>query len=150
PRSFQGLSVFLTDHYRSGIVKPRLMRCVISDKMSPSMTRSLPALAFAFWTVKELCAASQGGPSNPAELEAFVDQVFARRMAVNRTPGAVFVLVKNGRVMFMKGYGLASLEKRTHVTPELTLFRVASISKLFTATAIMQLYERGQIDLHQD
>ena len=88
------------------------------------------------------------GPSDPAELEAFVDQLFARHMAATHTPGAVFILVKDGRVMFMKGYGLASLEKKILVIPERTLFRVASVSKLFTATAIMQLCERGKVDIH--
>ena len=114
------------------------------------MTRLLQALAVLSWMMAATRGASSGGPSNPAELEAFVDQLFAGHMAVSHTPGAVFVLVKNGRVMFMKGYGLASLEKRTPVIPNQTLFRVASISKLFTATAIMQLYERGQVDLHRD
>jgi hypothetical protein len=40
---------------------------------------------------------------------------------------AVFVLVKNGRVMFTKGYGLARLEERTPAIPDRTLFRVASM-----------------------
>jgi CubicO group peptidase (beta-lactamase class C family) len=97
-----------------------------------------------------ICVAANGGPSNPAELEAFVDQLFARHLAASRAPGAVFVLVRNGRVMLAKGYGLANVEKRIPVVADRTLFRVASISKLITATAIMQLYERGQIDLHQD
>ena len=108
------------------------------------------AFAFAFLLVNRIGNASASGPSDSAELEAFVDQLFARHMVASHTPGAVFVLVKDGRVMFMKGYGLASLEKKTPVAPERTLFRVASISKLFTATAIMQLCERGKVDLHQD
>ena len=112
--------------------------------------RSLTAFAYAFWVVLGIGAAASRGPSDPAELEAFVDQLFARHMAATHTPGAVFVLVKDGRVMFMKGYGFASLEKKTLVIPERTLFRVASVSKLFTATAIMQLCERGKVDLHQD
>jgi CubicO group peptidase (beta-lactamase class C family) len=119
-------------------------------RIQTMIKRSLTAFAYAFWLVTGICTASTRGPSDPAELEAFVDQLFARHMAATHTPGAVFVLVKDGRVMFMKGYGLASLEKKTPVVPERTLFRVASISKLFTATAIMQLSERGKLDLHKD
>ena len=106
--------------------------------MSALMTCSLATLVSAFCILTQACAASTGGPSNPAELEAFVDQLFARHMAKSHTPGAVFVLVSNGHILFMKGYGVARVEERTPVVPDRTLFRIASISKLFTATAIMQ------------
>ena len=114
------------------------------------MTCSLPTLISAFCILTPVCAASTGGPSNPAELEAFVDQLFAQHMAKSHTPGAVFVLVSNGHILLMKGYGVARVEERTPVVPDRTLFRIASISKAFTATAIMQLSERGQLNLHQD
>jgi CubicO group peptidase (beta-lactamase class C family) len=45
---------------------------------------------------------------------------------------------------------MANLEKKIPVEADKTLFRVASLSKLFTATAAMQLYERGQLDLDAD
>jgi CubicO group peptidase (beta-lactamase class C family) len=65
-------------------------------------------------------------------------------------PGAAFVLVKDGEIVLSKGYGYANIEDGTEVDPETTVFRVGSISKLFTATAIMQLHERGQINLEDD
>src|SRR5579884_3030147 len=63
---------------------------------------------------------------------------------------AAFVLVKDGKVIFSKGYGYANLEKQTPVNPDRTVFRVASVSKVFTATAVMQLAESGKLDLNRD
>jgi CubicO group peptidase (beta-lactamase class C family) len=65
-------------------------------------------------------------------------------------PGAVFVYVADGRVVFKKGYGYADVVKRTPVDPDTTLFQIASVSKLFTATALMQLYEQGKVKLDED
>ncbi len=71
-------------------------------------------------------------------------------MARWHIPGAVFLLVKDGRVLFARGYGYADLMNKTAVNPGQTVFRVGSVSKLFTATAVLQLAERGQVDLHTD
>ncbi|UNK44044.1 beta-lactamase family protein [Luteimonas sp. S4-F44] len=64
--------------------------------------------------------------------------------------GAVVTVVKNGRILVRRGYGFADVEQRIPVDPDTTLFRVASVSKLFTWTAVMQLVEAGQLDLDAD
>jgi CubicO group peptidase (beta-lactamase class C family) len=64
--------------------------------------------------------------------------------------GAVVVVVKDGEVLFQKGYGYADLKRKMPVNPERTLFRPGSVSKLFTWTAVMQLVEQGKLDLDQD
>jgi len=92
----------------------------------------------------------QGGPTDKAEFEAFVDAYMKDAMAENHIPGVTFVMVKDGEIFLMKGYGFANLEDQIPVDPQRHIFRVASISKSFVATAIMQLYERGQIDLNGD
>jgi CubicO group peptidase (beta-lactamase class C family) len=71
-------------------------------------------------------------------------------MADHHIPGAVFVMVKDGQVFFTKGYVTANLDKQTPVDLERTIFSVMSVSKLFTATAIMQLVEQGKIRLDAD
>ncbi|MBD2744943.1 serine hydrolase domain-containing protein [Coleofasciculus sp. FACHB-1120] len=90
------------------------------------------------------------GLKEPQELEAFVDNFFNKEMSKTHVPGAVISVVKDGKLFFAKGYGYANLEKKIPVEADKTLFRVASLSKLFTATAAMQLYERGQLDLNAD
>ena len=90
------------------------------------------------------------GPSDPAELSAFLDGVMATSMESNHVPGAVVVVVKDGEVFFAKGYGYSDLGKKIPVDPATTLFRPGSVSKLFTWTAIMQQVEAGKLDLDAD
>jgi len=89
-------------------------------------------------------------PKDPGQVKAFVDAFFTEEMPKRHIPGAVFVLVQGDTIMIAKGYGYADLTRQTLIDPETTGFRVQSISKLFTATALMQLYERGQLDLDTD
>jgi CubicO group peptidase (beta-lactamase class C family) len=88
------------------------------------------------------------GPEDPKELESFLDKFIIEKMEEYHIPGLVFVLVKDDEIFFTKGYGYADLDKKIPVKPDETLFRVGSVSKLFTATAAMQLYEQGHLDLN--
>ncbi|MFL5387033.1 MAG: serine hydrolase domain-containing protein [Longimicrobiaceae bacterium] len=85
----------------------------------------------------------------PARLEAALDSVIRDEMERSHIPGAVVAVVKDGRVYWAKGYGVGDVETRRPVDPERTLFRVGSISKVFTATALMQLADGGAIGLHE-
>lgn len=53
-------------------------------------------------------------------------------------------------MLLKKGYGYADMERKVPVDPDKTVFRIASVSKTFTAAAVMQLAEQGKIDLHAD
>src|SRR5271163_4508118 len=64
--------------------------------------------------------------------------------------GAVIAVVKDGSLVFAKGYGYADTAKKTQISPEMTLFRPGSISKLFIWTAVMQQVEQGKLDLDRD
>lgn len=91
------------------------------------------------------------GLADPEELEAFADRFFQKREIMEKQiPGAVLVIVKDGDVWLAKGYGYADLENRVPVDPENTLFRLASITKVFTAVSVMQQVEQGKIALDQD
>ncbi|NWH07888.1 MAG: beta-lactamase family protein [Alphaproteobacteria bacterium] len=71
-------------------------------------------------------------------------------MRARLVPGAVLVVVKDGRVVLTHGYGYADLATKREVDPSRTLFRVASVSKLLTATAVMQMVEEGKLSLGVD
>ena len=88
--------------------------------------------------------------TNPQELEIWLDDFMSEQMSKLHVPGVTFSLVQNGELFFAKGYGYANLEQQIPVSAERTLFRVGSISKLFTATAIMQLVEKGLVNLDDD
>ena len=86
----------------------------------------------------------------PQDVSAFLDGIMPQQLATDDIAGAVISIVKDGKVIFAKGYGYSDMEKRTPVSPDNTLFRPGSISKLFTWTAVMQLVEQGKLDLDRD
>jgi CubicO group peptidase (beta-lactamase class C family) len=94
---------------------------------------------------------STGGPElTAADLEAFLDGLVPLQIKLDDIAGATISVVKDGKLMFAKGYGYADIAAKRPVSPDNTLFRPGSIGKLFTWTAIMQLVEKGKIDLDAD
>ena len=93
---------------------------------------------------------SSTGSVDTNSLAAFVEDFFPPEMAKRHVPGAVFVLVSGGQVAVARGFGFGDLESRRPVEPDRTIFRVASVSKVVTATAALQLVEQGSLDLTQD
>jgi CubicO group peptidase (beta-lactamase class C family) len=89
-------------------------------------------------------------PTEATTLEPYVDGLFDALVKSGRIPGAAVVIVRNGEVALKKGYGFSNLETRKAVDPDATLFRMASLSKMFTATVAMQLVEAGKLDLNSD
>jgi CubicO group peptidase (beta-lactamase class C family) len=101
--------------------------------------------------VREPTANRENNPALTAEdLDAFLGGLVSQQLQREDVAGAVVVVVKDGKVLFEHGYGYADVEKRTPVSPENTLFRPASISKLFLWTAVLQLREQGKLDLDRD
>jgi CubicO group peptidase (beta-lactamase class C family) len=85
-----------------------------------------------------------------ADLEAFLDALLPAQLVNRDIAGAVVAVVKDGQVLLAKGYGYADFAAKTPVEADKTLFRPGSISKVFTATAVMQLVEQGKLDLDRD
>src|SRR6516164_643471 len=94
--------------------------------------------------------AKPGNVTDAADLEAFFDGAINVQLESKHIAGAVVSVVAGDKVVFKKGYGYADVEARRHVDPDKTLFRIASISKLFTWTAVMQQVEEGKLDLDAD
>lgn len=74
----------------------------------------------------------------------FIDSWLMLRSRWARWPGFTVAIAKDGEVVFNKAYGLADIENNEKLTTG-RLFHVASQSKTFTATAVMQLQERGKL-----
>ncbi|MGH3480487.1 MAG: serine hydrolase domain-containing protein, partial [Nocardioidaceae bacterium] len=76
------------------------------------------------------------------EMKAKVDEILNRRPAVGLAVG----VVRNGRLEFFHGHGVADIGSNAPITED-TVFRIASITKTFTAIAVMQLWEQGLVGL---
>lgn len=83
-------------------------------------------------------------------LESFSDGVMYTSMQSQHVAGAVLSVVADGEVIFSKGYGYSDVQRQLPVDAKQTLFRIASITKLLTWTALMQLYEQDKLELDTD
>lgn len=90
--------------------------------------------------------AARVAPATDPRLAAAVDRVAAEALAAGEAAGFAVAIVEDGRVRLARGYGLADLEQRTPVTAD-TPFRIGSITKEFTAAAVLLLAERGRLSL---
>jgi CubicO group peptidase (beta-lactamase class C family) len=114
---------------------------------SPLISAPLPPPA----KVPEVAPQPSPAPElTKADFETFLDALIPSQLQNRNIAGAVVSVVKDGQVLFQKGYGYADFEAKKPVLPDQTLFRPGSISKLFTATAVMQLVEQGKLDLDRD
>ncbi|WP_077036754.1 serine hydrolase [Pelomonas sp. KK5] len=120
--------------------------------MNKKRTSLLLALAFAVGALFQPVQAAPAAAHDltPVDAEAWLDGLMPSALHTARVPGAVVVLVKDGKPLLQKGYGYADFDKRVPVDAEHTLFRPGSVSKLFTWTAVMQLVEQGKLDLDAD
>jgi CubicO group peptidase (beta-lactamase class C family) len=89
-------------------------------------------------------------PEDSAVLGAFIDGVVEPLMLTNNSPSGTVAIVKDGELIFARGYGFADIDQQVPVDPAQTLFRPGSVSKLFTWVAVMQLVEAGELDLDED
>jgi len=87
---------------------------------------------------------------DPDLLEAFLDGTITTAMEDHHLPGVTVSVVQNGKLVLVKGYGLARTSPPIAVVADQTLFRIGSISKTFTFSAVMQLLEQGLLDLGAD
>jgi CubicO group peptidase (beta-lactamase class C family) len=89
-------------------------------------------------------------PLDKSDVDAWLDGFFPYALQKGDVAGAVVVVVKDGQVLTQRGYGFADVKAHKPVDPETTLFRIGSVSKLFTWTAVMQLVEQGKLNLDVD
>ena len=110
--------------------------------------RIFAPIAFAL-----LVTATEASPETPAvdqdtmRLERFEKEVEVLRNRL-RIPGLSAIIVKDQEVLWAKGYGFADLENGIPATPD-TLYHIASLTKTFAATLVMQLVEQGKLDLDE-
>jgi CubicO group peptidase (beta-lactamase class C family) len=90
------------------------------------------------------------GPADAQEVEAFLDKLVPMQLHEHHLAGAAVAVVKDGQLLFAKGYGFSDLDDKQPVIAGQTLFHTDSTGKLFVWTAVMQLVEQGKLDLDAD
>ena len=113
---------------------PKTAAPAAATEAKPSPVTSLPA----------------AHPLEKTDLEAFFDGLIPLQMERSDVAGATVLVVKDGREILKKGYGYSDITKKTPVDPDTSMFRLASISKLFTWVSVMQLSEQGKLDIDAD
>jgi CubicO group peptidase (beta-lactamase class C family) len=132
----------------------RLAALLAGFTASFAMAQALPPPPLGPSTTSPQPAATNTESSTPAltqqDAATFFDGLVPFAIRRSDIAGAVIVVVKDGNVLFAKGYGYADIAHRTTPSPDSTLFRPGSISKLFTWTSVMQLVEQGKLQLDHD
>lgn len=102
----------------------------------------------AFLLASHLCSGTSLAQDAPDTRASRVDALFAD-MNHKPSPGLAIAVVRNGKVILRRGYGLANIEHRVPITPS-TNFDLASLSKQFTGLAVAMLAAEGKIKLSDD
>lgn len=92
----------------------------------------------------------KNGPQDPQEVAAFLDSLFSKPEWKAKAGAVAVSVVRDGKVLASKGYGVKDRESNTPVDPAEMTFRVGSVSKTFTAVAIMQLVDQGKVSLQDN
>ena len=98
------------------------------------------SLALSLLLLLSVTCAAQDGVSTK------IDDYIRAEMKAQQIPGVALAVVKDGKIMIERGYGLANVEHQVPVKPE-TIFQSGSTGKQFTATAVMMLVEEGKLSL---
>lgn len=83
-------------------------------------------------------------------LNSFMEGLIVSKLSANNIAGATACIVKDGEILLLDGYGYSDLDDRNSVDPAETMFRIGSISKMFTWLAVMQMVEQDKLDLDDD
>jgi CubicO group peptidase (beta-lactamase class C family) len=95
-----------------------------------------------------LALALASAAASASDLASYADRLLSDSYPANG-PGAAVLVMQNGEPVLRKGYGLANVELGVPIQPDM-VFELGSITKQFTAAAVLMLAERGQISLTDD
>ncbi len=134
---------------------PLLALCVLLPAFAqppqiPTTPKTAPASAAAEAKPAAATPAAAAHPLEKADLAAFFDGLVPLQMERSDVAGATVLVMKDGQELFKKGYGYSDVTKKSPVDPDTSMFRLASISKLFTWVSVMQLAEQGKLDIDAD
>src|SRR6187549_2538669 len=110
------------------------------------MTRGRQSFALLALSIASGTSAHAQTATTEAKVYAKVDEIFADYALDNHIPGVVYGVVAHGELVYVRGIGVQDLESKRPVTAD-TLFRIASMTKAFTALTILKLRDEGKLEL---
>jgi len=132
----------------------RTLRIVLSVAAAlmavPVLAAPARAAAVSSTPPTRAALADCGGAPTAEALADFFDQSIPDALVKNKVPGTVVSVVSGDQIAFSKGYGLSNVEDKVPFDSDRSLVRIASISKLFTFSAVMQQVQAGRLDLNAD
>src|SRR5215217_4690177 len=141
----------MLSHKENRVVKALMcLLCVVVTVIGQAPTEPVPSKSATSEPPVPAAPSDRPHDLTAADVEAFLDGLVPLQLKNADIAGATISIVKDGRLLFAKGYGYADVEKKKPVSAQETLFRPGSISKLFTWTAVMQLFEQSKLDLDRD
>jgi CubicO group peptidase (beta-lactamase class C family) len=126
-------------NFQTGTLAVKVSR---ASQLNASKTLWLPVALLGLTQPVTRCASAEisADETNGIRVDALVREVMTRE----HIPGLALAVVRDGKIFKEAGYGLADIESKAPVTPD-TIFRIASVSKQFVATAVMMLVEEGKL-----
>ena len=115
---------------------------------TPHLSSTGLRTVFAFLLILALSLAPVRAATTTADLAAYADQILSTAYPADQ-PGAAALVMKNGQVVLRKGYGMANLELGAPVSPNM-VFEVGSVTKQFTAAAILMLQQQGKLRMEDE
>lgn len=126
------------------------IECIENNSVVRAALLRVLALLVGWLAVAHVSITHARDPIDRAELEAFLDGVIETAMQEAGVVGVTLAVTQDDEIALLKGYGFGNLDEQIKVDPRKTLFRIGSVSKLFTWTGLMQLREQGQVDFDTD
>ena len=133
-----------------GLTVPLISLVVLVAAGSPGLAQTPGPSSTPENPTDAVSSSSEASTLRADDVGAFMDEKIPEQLEELRVPGAAVSVVADGRQIFAKGYGLADTENERPIVAERTTLHINSVSKLFTATAVMQLVEEGKLDLDTD
>src|SRR4051812_35963242 len=110
------------------------------------LTRFRFPIVAALALMTAICSPLVAQTTQPADLKSRLDAMVTEAYPDANEPGAAVIVVADGKVVLSAGRGLANTKTNAPITPD-TIFRIGSITKQFTAVAVLQLVQQGKVKL---
>ena len=129
-----------------------MIGCIIRNMLENPIMKKACVFSFVGFLVLFHCSAARPSAipilsTNLTEtLTEKIEPLIEQTMKSYDVPGLALAVAKDGKIVYAKGFGVKDLRSREPITPD-SLFHMASVSKTFVATAIVQLLEQGKIQL---